>query len=208
VEPGRSFKGRAIGVLASGRGSDFQAIIDAVERKDLDAEIAVLVCDNPKAAALDRARKHGIPAVLIEKGGLDSDEFCSRIDTALTEHRVDLVVLAGFMRILSASFVSRWRDRLINIHPSLLPSFPGAHAHRDALAHGVKMTGLTVHFVDERVDHGPIIFQYPVEVLEGDDEETLSRRVLMQEHLWYPKVIGWVLDGKVRVEGRHVHVSE
>lgn len=157
---------------------------------------------------MERARKHGIPAILIEKGGLSRDEFCDRIDSALTDHGVDLVVLAGFMRILSASFVSLWRDRILNIHPALLPSFPGAHAHRDALAHGVKVTGLTVHFVDERVDHGPIIFQYPVEVLDGDDEETLSMRVLMQEHLWYPKVIGWVLDGKVRVEGRNVRVSK
>jgi phosphoribosylglycinamide formyltransferase-1 len=202
------FAGRSIGVLASGRGSDFQAIVDAVERRDLDANVAVLICDNPKAYVMDRAKKHGIPAVLVEKGALSREEFCDRIDAMLRDHCVDLVVLAGFMRILSPSFVARWPHRVLNIHPSLLPAFPGAHAHRDAIAHGVKITGLTIHFVDEKVDHGPIIFQYPVEVLDGDNEETISQRVLIQEHLWYPKAIGWVLDGKVRLEGRAVHLSK
>ncbi len=179
-----------------------------MERGDLDANIAVLVCDNPDALALDRAKRHGIPAVIIDKGSKGRDAFCDGIDAALREFGVDLVVLAGFMRILSPSFVKRWPQRIVNIHPSLLPSFPGAHAHRDALSHGVKVTGLTIHFVDERVDHGPIIFQYPVEVIDGDDEDSLSKRVLMQEHIWYPKVIGWVLDGKVQVDGRHVHLSK
>jgi phosphoribosylglycinamide formyltransferase-1 len=197
-----------LGILASGRGSDLQAIIDSVERGDLEANIAVLICDNPDALALDRAKRHGIPAVIIDKGAKGRDAFCDSIDDSLREFGVDLVVLAGFMRILSPSFVKRWPHRIVNIHPSLLPSFPGAHAHRDALSYGVKVTGLTIHFVDERVDHGPIIFQYPIEVIDGDDEDSLSKRVLMQEHIWYPKVIGWVLDGKVRVDGRHVHLSK
>ena len=208
IDHGFGLQGRSLGILASGRGSDLQAIIDAVERRELDANIAVLITDEPSALALERAKKHSIPFVVIEKGPLGRDEFCDRIDRALRRFGVDLVVLAGFMRILSESFVSRWPCRIVNIHPALLPSFPGAHAHRDALAHGVKVTGLTIHFVDEHVDHGPIIFQYPVEVVEGDDEDSLSKRVLIQEHIWYPRVIGWALDGKVRVEGRRVHLSK
>jgi len=202
------FTGRNLGILASGRGSDFQAIIDAVERGDLKAQIAVLITNNPEAKAIDRAMDHGIPYVVVDHRTHDKESFSRRIDETLRDHCVDLVVLAGFMRILPPAFVDGWRERIVNIHPALLPAFPGARAHRDAIDHGVKVTGLTVHFVDEHVDHGPIIFQYPVEVLDDDTEETLSSRVLIQEHIWYPRVIGWLLDGRAQVKGRHVTLSK
>lgn len=201
-------EGRNIGVLASGRGSNLQSIIDSIDRGELDASIAVVICNNPGALAIERARDRGIPCRVIDHRSFTKEGFMDAIDAALVEFEVDLVVLAGFMKVLSPSFVGGWRWRIVNIHPSLLPSFPGAHAHRDALNHGVKFTGLTIHLVDESVDGGPIIFQYPVEVHEGDSEETLSGRVLIQEHIWYPKIIGWLLDGKVSVEGRIARVSK
>jgi len=199
--------GRNLGVLASGRGSDFQAIIDAIQRKELDARIAVLICNNPGAPAIDRARRHGIPCEVIDHRGIGNEEFMEAIDAALRRHNADLVVLAGFMKVLSTTFVLRWQMRILNIHPSLLPSFPGAHAQKDALDHGAKVTGLTVHFVDEEVDHGPIIFQHPVEVRDEDTVESLSARILVSEHIWYPRVIGWVLDGRTTIRGRRVMVS-
>lgn len=196
-----------IAVLASGRGSDFQAIVDANERGDVQLNIRLLICNNHDAFVLERAKKHSIPYVILDHRGKKREDYDSEIDEVLRENSIDLVVMAGFMRILSSWFVSRWAGKVINIHPALLPAFPGAHAHRDVLEYGVKITGLTIHYVDERVDHGPIIFQYPVEVSDDDDEESLSKRVLDQEHRWYPRVIQWIADGKVRVEGRKVHVD-
>ncbi|MGA1793769.1 MAG: phosphoribosylglycinamide formyltransferase [Thermoplasmatota archaeon] len=196
-----------IAVLASGRGTDFQAIVDANGRGEVDLDIALLVCNVPDAFVIQRAKDHAIPYVVIEHKGKIREDFDKEIDEVLVENGIGLVVLAGFMRVLSSWFVSRWRDKIINIHPALLPSFPGAHAHRDALEYGVKVTGLTIHFVDEDVDHGPIIFQYPVEVLDDDDEETLSQRVLEQEHIWYPRVIEWIAEGKVSRKGRKVTIG-
>jgi phosphoribosylglycinamide formyltransferase-1 len=198
---------RRIAVFASGRGSDFQSLLDSNSRGETDLEIALLVCNNREAMVLQRARNHGIPYVIIDHKGKDREEFDREIDSVLKDNDIGLVVLAGFMRILSPWFVKEWKGKIVNIHPALLPSFPGAHAHRDALEHGVKITGLTVHFVDEKVDHGPIIFQHPVEVMDYDTEETLSKRVLDQEHIWYPRVIQWIVDGRVKMEGRRIIID-
>jgi phosphoribosylglycinamide formyltransferase-1 len=196
-------KGR-IAVLASGRGSDFQAIVDSIESGEVTYEISILICNNPDAFAIHRAKKHGIPYVLIDHRGKDREVFDMEINDVLKETDTNIVVLAGFMRILSEKFVEMWRDRIINIHPALLPSFPGAHAHRDALEYGVKVTGLTIHFVDENMDAGPIIFQHPVEVMDDDNEESLSMRVLEMEHKWYPVIIDRVVRGLYVRQGRIV----
>jgi len=196
-----------IAVMASGRGTDFQAIIDANSKGEVDLDIALLVCNVPDAFVIQRAKDHGIPYVVIAHRDKVREDFDREIDEVLVENGIGLVVLAGFMRLLSPWFVSKWRDRIVNIHPALLPSFPGAHAHRDALEYGVKLTGLTIHFVDEDVDHGPIIFQHPVPVLDDDDEDSLSKRVLEQEHIWYPRVIEWISNGKVSRQGGKVSIS-
>lgn len=199
--------GLKLAVFASGSGSGLQSIIDAVERGDLHVEISLLVCNRPDAFALDRAKAHGISSVLIEHRGRSRDEFELEIRSELDKRHIDLIALAGFMRILTPDFVGGWRGKMVNIHPALLPSFPGAHAHRDAIAHGVKVSGLTIHFVDDSVDHGPIIFQKSVEVFDGDTEETLGKRVLEQEHIWYPKVLQWIIEGRVHLDGRKVKVE-
>ena len=172
-----------LGVLCSGRGTDLQSIIDAIDAGQLDAEIATVLTDKPGAMAQDRAAKAGIRSA-----------------------GVTLVILAGFMRILTAHFVGAYPGRIMNIHPALLPSFPGAHAHRDALAHGVKVSGCTVHFVDEGMDSGPIILQAAVPVEDDDTEETLAARVLEQEHILYPRAIRLFTEGRLVVEGRRVRI--
>ena len=196
-----------LGVMCSGRGTDLQSIIDAIQHGELDAEISIVLTDKPNVMALERAEKAGIKNLCV-----DRKKFASRADfeTELLKNLegVDLVVLAGFMRILSPEFVRRYEGRLINIHPSLLPAFPGAHAHRDALAYGVKISGCTVHFVDEGTDSGPIILQAAVEVHEDDTEETLSARILEQEHIIYPKAIKLFVEGKLQIVGRHVLIKE
>ena len=199
--------GLKLAVFASGSGSDLQSIIDAVERGDLQMEISLLVCNNPGALAMERAKAHGISSILIDHRGRSRDEFEQEVRSELENRHIDLIALAGFMRILSPGFVSRWGGKMVNIHPALLPSFPGIHAHRDAIAYGVKVSGLTIHFVDEGVDHGPIIFQKSVEVLDGDTEEALGKRVLEQEHIWYPKVLQWIAEGRVHLDGRNVKVE-
>ena len=194
-----------LGVMCSGRGTDLQSIIDAIKNGELDAEISIVLTDKPNVMALERAEKAGIKNICV-----DRKKFASRADfeTELLKNLegVDLVVLAGFMRILSPDFVRRYEGRLMNIHPSLLPAFPGAHAHRDVLAYGVKISGCTVHFVDEGTDSGPIILQAAVEVKDDDTEETLSARVLEQEHIIYPKAIKLFVEGKLKIEGRHVKI--
>lgn len=194
-----------LGVMCSGRGTDLQSIIDAIQHGELDAEISIVLTDKPNVMALERAEKAGIKNICV-----DRKKFASRADfeTELLKNLegVDLVVLAGFMRILSPDFVRRYEGRLMNIHPSLLPAFPGAHAHRDVLAYGVKISGCTVHFVDEGTDSGPIILQAAVEVKDDDTEETLSARVLEQEHIIYPKAIKLFVEGKLKIEGRHVKI--
>ena len=195
-----------IGVLCSGRGTDLQSIIDAIESGYLDAKISVVLTDKPNVGALARAEKFGIKNICV-----DRKNFSSRADfeAELLKHLVgvDLVILAGFMRILSADFVRRYEGRLMNIHPSLLPAFPGAHAHRDVLAYGAKISGCTVHFVDEGTDSGPIILQAAVEVREDDTEETLAARVLEQEHIIYPRAIKLFIDGRLKIVGRRVEIG-
>ncbi|MFH1402875.1 MAG: phosphoribosylglycinamide formyltransferase [Candidatus Altiarchaeota archaeon] len=197
-----------IGVLASGRGSNFQALIDAVESSHVrDASIVVLIVDKKDAYAQERARKHGIDSVFIDPSSHASrDDFDREIVRELRERGVELVLLAGYMRIVSSYFVREFKNRVINIHPALLPSFPGLHGQRDALEYGVKVTGCTVHFVDDEVDHGPIIIQKVVEVREGDDEASLAARILEQEHKAYPEAVKLFVEGKLRIDGRRVRV--
>ena len=198
-----------LGVLCSGRGTDLQSIIDAIGRGEVKAEIAVVLTDKPDAFALERAKKAGIKAVCVNRKEYEGREpFEETLIKELEEAGVTLVVLAGFMRILTPLFVRHFAGRIMNIHPALLPSFPGAHAHRDVLAYGVKVSGCTVHFVDEGTDSGPIIMQAAVPVLPGDTEETLGARVLEQEHIIYPKAVQLYCEGRLKVEGRHVHILE
>lgn len=192
-------------MLASGSGTNFQALIDAA---DADVEISLLIADRPGIGALTRAEAAGIPSQLIKYGQFaDRDSFSRAAIAAAEESGAESLVLAGFMRILAPVAVRRYRNRILNIHPSLLPAFPGAHAVAQALAHGVKVTGVTVHFVDEEVDHGPIIAQRPVPVLPGDTEETLHERIQIEEHKIYPEVVSAFAAGRVRVSGREVILS-
>ena len=196
-----------LAVLCSGRGSDLQSIIDAIQVGELNAEISIVITDKPNVQALERAEKAGIKNICVDRKKFsDRTEFEQEILKNLSG--VDLVVLAGFMRILSPEFVRKFQWRLMNIHPSLLPAFPGAHAHRDVLAYGVKVSGCTVHFVDEGTDSGPIILQSAVEVFDDDTEETLSARVLEQEHKIYPRAIKLFVEGKLKIDGRHVKILE
>lgn len=195
-----------IGVLASGRGSNFQAIVDAVESGFVKhARIVVLISDVEDAFALERARNHGIAGVFVNpKDFSRREEFDSRLVEELRKRDVDLVLLAGYMRIITPGFVKSFKNRIMNIHPALLPSFPGLHAQKQALEYGVKISGCTVHFVDEEVDHGPIILQSAVDVMDDDTEETLSKRILEQEHRIYPLAVKLYVEGKLSVEGRKV----
>lgn len=196
-----------LAVLCSGRGSDLQSIIDAIRRGELQAEISVVITDKPKVMALERAEKAGIKNICVDRKLFENRaDFEAEILKHLAE--IDLVVLAGFMRILSPDFVKKFSGRLMNIHPSLLPAFPGAHAHRDVLAYGVKVSGCTVHFVDEGTDTGPIILQKAVEVKDDDTEETLAARVLEQEHIIYPKAIKLFVERKLKIDGRKVKIIE
>ena len=196
-----------IGVLASGRGSNLQAIIDACERGEIDGSVVVIISDKKASYSLERAKKHNIPSFFLDPAGKIREEFDGEIDKKLSEHNVELVCLAGYMRMLSAGFVRKRYGRIVNIHPALLPSFPGTHAQQDALDHGVKVSGCTVHFVDEQIDHGPIILQKSVPVLEGDTRETLAARILEQEHKTYPKAIQLYAKGRLKIDGRHVRIS-
>ncbi|HEX9341935.1 MAG TPA: phosphoribosylglycinamide formyltransferase [Thermoplasmata archaeon] len=197
-----------VGVLASGRGTDFQSLADARKRGDLDVDLAVLVCNVPGAPVIERARSAGVPAIVIDhrKFGKDREAFEREVVKVLKEKRVDLVVHAGFMRIVTGYYIGEFRNRIMNIHPSLLPAFPGAHAPRDALAHGVRISGCTIHFVDETVDGGPIILQKAVSVLEDDTEETLAARILEQEHIFLPIAVRLFAEGRLKVEGRRVRI--
>ena len=192
------------GVLISGRGSNLQALIDACAKSDYPAEIALVISNDAGAAGLARAAKAGIATRVIEHGGFPTREaFDAALDRALSERGIELVCLAGFMRVLTPGLVAAWRDRLINIHPSLLPAFRGLHTHERALAAGVRLHGCTVHFVGPEVDEGPIIVQAAVPVLPGDDAELLAARVLAAEHRCYPLAVKLIAQGRVRVtEGR------
>ena len=194
---------KKIGVVVSGRGSNLQSIIDHIAEGKLNVEIAVVVSDHKEAFALERAAKAGIPTAVVErKGCKDKAEFEDKIDAALRDKGAEVVVLAGFMRILSGHFISRWENKIINIHPALLPSFKGVDAQGQAVDYGVKIAGCTVHFVDEGTDTGPIILQKAVPVFDDDTEETLAARILIEEHKALPEAIQLWADGKLTIKGR------
>jgi phosphoribosylglycinamide formyltransferase 1 len=195
---------KRLGILLSGRGSNFEAIADSVAAGNLDAEIAVVIGNRPEARGLEVARQRGLNAVCIPSRGLDRNIYDGTLADALKNHAVDLVCLAGFMRLLSAGFIREFPGRILNIHPSLLPSFAGLDAQYQALQHGAKITGCTVHFVDEYLDAGPIVEQAAVPVLDDDTVETLSARILREEHRIYTEAIRLVLSGLWRIEGRRV----
>jgi phosphoribosylglycinamide formyltransferase-1 len=198
-----------VGVLASGRGSNFEAIVRAAEDGRLPARAVVCVSDRAGAGALEIARRHGIEALHVDPAGYPSREAHDEaVREALDARGVDLVCLAGYMRVLGPAFVRHFHGRLLNVHPALLPAFPGLHAQRQALAHGVRVTGATVHFVDDGVDTGPIVLQAAVPVRPDDTEATLSARILVEEHRIYPEAIRLFAEGRLRIEGRRVHVKE
>jgi phosphoribosylglycinamide formyltransferase-1 len=194
---------KRVGALISGRGSNLQALIDA-GAGGLGGEIAVVVSNVENAAGLERARAAGIPAVFRDHRGRAREDFDRELIEILNGHRVELVCLAGFMRLLSAGFVQAFAGRILNVHPSLLPAFPGTNAQRQALEHGVKITGATVHLVDEGLDSGPIVMQEAVPVLDSDDVESLSARILAAEHRIYPRAVRALLGGRPRQLGRRL----
>jgi phosphoribosylglycinamide formyltransferase 1 len=194
-----------LGILLSGRGSNFEAIAkNLAAGKISDARIAVVISNRPDAGGLETAKRLGLTAVLIPSKGVAREEHDHAVVAALQAHRVDLVCLAGYMRLLSPWFVQQFPQRILNIHPSLLPAFPGLEAQQQAFAYGVKVSGCTVHFVDEELDHGAIIVQKTVPVLDSDDEHTLAARILAQEHIAYSEAIRIVLEGKYKVMGRRL----
>jgi len=193
---------KKIGILLSGRGSNFEAIADAIEAGRLAAEIAMVISNRAEAPGFEAAKRRRLPARLILSKGRAREEHDAAVVAELKAARVDLVCLAGYMRLLSPVFVRTFPNRILNIHPSLLPAFPGLNAQKQALDYGVKVTGCTVHFVDEDLDHGPIILQKTVPVLEGDDEHSLGSRILEQEHIAYTEAIGLVLGGEIEIQGR------
>ncbi len=194
-----------VGVLISGRGSNLHALIDAARASDYPAEIALVVSNRPDAAGLDRAAKAGIPACAIPHPSREA--FAAEADAALRAAGVELVALAGFMRILDGGFVAAWHDRLVNIHPSLLPAFPGLHPQRQALAAGARFSGCTVHFVRDAVDTGPIIAQAAVPVLADDDENRLAARILTEEHRIYPLAVRLFAEGRLTIAGNRVIIA-
>jgi len=197
-----------LGILISGRGSNFEAISNQIAQRKLDAEIAIVISNRASAPGLEIARQRGIPMRVIPSQGLEREAYDKLLIDDLRIHEVELVCLAGFMRLLSADFVRAFPNRVLNIHPSLLPAFPGLDAQRQALDHGVKITGCTVHFVDEFLDSGPIVVQAAVPVLDDDTVEALSARILKQEHLIYPKAIQYMADGRITIDGRRVRIRE
>jgi len=195
---------RRLGILLSGRGSNFEAIADRIADSRLDAEIAVVISNRPEARGLEVARRRGLNAVCLPSKGLDREVYDREVVAELRKNRVELVCLAGFMRLLSAYFIREFPERILNIHPSLLPAFPGLDAQYQALHHGVKICGCTVHFVDEGLDAGPIILQAAVPVLDDDSVESLSARILKEEHRIYSEAIAIVLRNAFRIENRRV----
>jgi phosphoribosylglycinamide formyltransferase-1 len=195
---------RRLGILLSGRGSNFQAIADSVAAGRLDAEIAAVISNRPRAHGLEIARQRGLPTQAILPDSVPREEYDRQVVEELKRRGVELVCLAGFMRLLSAEFCNSFPQRILNIHPSLLPAFPGLDAQQQALDHGVKISGCTVHFVDERLDAGPIVLQAAVPVEDGDTVQTLATRILKEEHRIYTEAIRIVLSGKWRIQGRRV----
>lgn len=195
-------------ILISGRGSNMRAVVKAAALQQWPARIAAVISSRPDAAGLDFAREQGIATAVVDSKAFSTrDLFDAQLQTVIDRHAPDLVLLAGFMRILTADFVSHYAGRMLNIHPSLLPSFPGLGTHRQALDAGVRLHGATVHFVTPQLDHGPIVAQAAVPVLADDTEESLARRVLTQEHLLYPRAVGWFVEGRLHVEGARVRIA-
>ncbi len=195
---------KKLGILLSGRGSNFEAIAESIQAGRLQAEIAIVISNRADAPGLEAAKRRGLNAQLIPSKGRVREEHDAEVVAALKEAQVDLVCLAGYMRLLSPEFVRAFPNRILNIHPSLLPAFPGLDAQRQAIEYGAKVSGCTVHFVDEYLDHGPIVLQKTVPVLYTDDEHTLAARILEQEHLGYTEAIRLVLSGEVEVRGRRL----
>jgi len=198
---------KKLGILLSGRGSNFEAIADSVQSGRVEAEIGVVISNRPDARGLGVARSRGLPAVAIPSKGAPREDYDRQLVAELQRRGADLVCLAGFMRLLTREFCRAFPLRVLNIHPSLLPAFPGLDAQRQALEHGVKISGCTVHFVDEQLDGGPIILQAAVPVQDTDTEETLAARILSEEHRIYSEAISIILSGRWRVEGRRVILS-
>ena len=197
-----------IAVFASGRGTNFAAIIRAVKKGKIKASLALLICDNPKAGAISRAKRAQIKVALVKKEDFPSNkDFEANILQHLAEHNIDLIVLAGFMRILGPELVQKYQGRILNIHPALLPSFKGAQGIKDAFDYGVKVTGVTVHFVDEKTDHGPIILQEAVQIEEDDTLESLEAKIHKLEHRLYPEAIRLYTEGKLKIIDRKVKIS-
>jgi phosphoribosylglycinamide formyltransferase-1 len=195
-----------IAVFASGRGTNFGAIIRAVKKGKIKANLSLLVCDNPDAGAIGRAKRAGIKVALVQrKDFATKKDFEAKINEHLEADKIDLIVLAGFVRLLSPEFVSRYKGRIVNIHPALLPSFKGTEGIKDAFDYGVKLTGVTVHFVDEEMDHGPIILQKEVKIEENDTLESLEAKIHKVEHQIYPEAVRLFVEGKLNLEGRKVH---
>ena len=194
-----------LAVLVSGRGSNLQAIIDSIDREELDAHLSIVISNTKDAMALKRAEKHEIKTIFIDPSNYSSSkEYDKALVLKLKEFSIDLICLAGYMRILGEEIIQTFEKKIINIHPSLLPSFPGLNAQKQAINHGVKFSGCTVHFVDSGVDSGPIILQTVVPVYDNDDEKSLSKRILEQEHYLYPKAIKMIQENKIRLNGRTV----
>jgi len=198
---------KRIAVLASGRGSNFQAVIDAIQEGKIPATCAALITDNPKAYAIERAKQAKIPVTVIEFASFPSREVYERaLLFAMQQANADLFVLAGYMRIVGADIVRSFPAKIMNIHPALLPAFPGLHAQRQAVDHGVKVSGCTVHFVDESLDGGPIILQRCVRVLENDDEDSVAERILHHEHECYPEAVKLFCEERLEIVGRRVRI--
>ena len=197
-----------IAVFASGRGTNFSAIARAVKKGKITANISLLVCDNPKALVIGKAKRAGVEVFLIKRRNFASkSDFEKRIIQRLQEAGVDLIVLAGFMRILGPDLIQAFKSRILNIHPALLPAFKGAHGIKDAFDYGVKVTGITVHFVDEEIDHGPIILQAPIVIKENETLDSLEARIHKVEHKIYPESVRLFVEGRLKVEGRKVIIQ-
>ena len=195
-------------VLASGGGTDLQSIIDASEEKMINVEVALVISDNKDAYALERAGKHDIKNIFVDPTGKDNDEFDKEIDCILSEHKIDLLIGAGYMRMLYPCFVKKWFGKLINIHPALLPSFKGVNGQGDALEYGVRISGCTTHFMDDKMDHGPIILQAAVKVMADDDRDKLAKRILDVEHQILPRTVDLFAQGRLKIKGRKVIIKK
>jgi len=197
-----------IAVLASGRGTNFGAIIRQVKKGKIKANLALLICDSPKAGAIGRAKRARVKVALVKREDFSTKEdFEARIIQHLEENKIDLIVLAGFMRLLSPGMVIKYKGRILNIHPALLPSFKGTEGIKDAFDYGAKVTGVTVHFIDEEMDHGPVILQQAIKIEEGDTLEALEAKIHKIEHRLYPQAVRLFVEGKLQLEGRRVRIS-